>query len=59
MLLLLVDVVTVRFRLRRALAAQFPDETFKGTTFYAITRMLQLRFMRLPKPKVKLGGKPV
>ena len=58
MLLLLVDVVTVRFRLKRALAAQFPDESLKGTTFYAITRMLQLRFMRLPKPNVKLGGAP-
>ncbi|MCX6395818.1 MAG: DUF3043 domain-containing protein [Propionibacteriales bacterium] len=58
MLLLLVDVVTVRFRLKRALAKQFPDESLKGTTFYAITRMLQLRFMRLPKPNVKLGGQP-
>jgi hypothetical protein len=59
MLLLLVDVLTVRFRLRKALTAQFPDEPLKGITFYAITRMLQLRFMRLPKPKVKLGGAPV
>jgi hypothetical protein len=59
MVLLIVDVVSIRFRLRKALAAKFPNETFKGTTFYAITRVLQLRFMRLPKPKVKLGGKPV
>lgn len=58
MLLLLVDVLTVRFRLQRALTKQFPDESLKGTTFYAITRMLQLRFMRLPKPNVKLGGAP-
>ena len=59
MLMLLVDLVSLRFRLRRALVERFPDETFRGTTFYAITRVLQLRFMRLPKPKVKLGGKPV
>lgn len=59
MLLLIVDVVSVRFRLRRDLRAKFPDESLKGTTFYAITRMLQLRFMRLPKPQVKIGGKPV
>lgn len=58
MLLLLVDVVTVRFRLKRSLAKQFPDESLKGITFYAITRMLQLRFMRLPKPNVKIGGAP-
>ncbi len=27
----------------------------KGTTFYAFMRALQLRFLRLPKPRVKLG----
>ena len=59
LLLLIVDVVRVRFGLRRALKAQFPDEDLRGTTFYAVVRMLQLRFMRLPKPKVKLGGRPV
>lgn len=58
MVLLLIDVVTVRFRLKRALSKQFPGESLKGVTFYAITRMLQLRFMRLPKPNVKLGGAP-
>ena len=30
---------------------------WKGTTFYALTRALQLRFMRIPKAKVKLGQK--
>jgi hypothetical protein len=57
-LLLLVDTLWIRFRLQRALRAQFPDESLKGTTFYALTRMLQLRFMRLPKPNVRVGGKP-
>lgn len=57
-LLLLVDTVWIRFRLQRALRAQFPNESLKGTTFYAFTRMLQLRFMRLPKPNVKVGGRP-
>ncbi len=59
MVLLLLDVITMRFSLRRALKEKFPDESTKGTTFYALTRMLQLRFMRLPKPKVKIGGDPV
>ena len=58
-LLLLVDTLLLRFRLRRALKAQFPEENLRGTTFYAFVRMLQLRFMRMPKPKVGLGGKPV
>ena len=57
-LLLLVDTVWIRFRLQRTLRERFPDESLKGTTFYALTRMLQLRFMRLPKPNVKVGGRP-
>jgi len=58
-LLLIVDTLLLRFRLRRALKAAFPEESLRGTTFYAFVRMLQLRFMRMPKPKVKVGGKPV
>jgi len=57
-MLLLVDTVWIRFRLKRDLRAKFPDENLKGSTFYAFVRMLQLRFMRLPKTQVKLGGKP-
>jgi hypothetical protein len=57
-LLLLVDTVWIRFRLQRLLRERFPEESLKGTTFYALTRMLQLRFMRLPKPNVKVGGRP-
>jgi hypothetical protein len=58
-LLLLVDTVILRVRLRKALKAKFPGENLKGTTMYAYIRMLQIRFMRLPKPQVKIGGKPV
>jgi hypothetical protein len=58
LLLLVVDTFWIRFRLHRELRAKFPDEDLRGTTFYALLRMLQLRFMRLPKPTVKLGGKP-
>ncbi len=58
-LLLLVDTLWLRFRLRRDLRRKFPDENLKGTTFYAFIRVLQLRFMRLPKPNVKIGQKPV
>ncbi|MET3963521.1 hypothetical protein ABIE44_003455 [Marmoricola sp. OAE513] len=59
MVLLVVDVVTIRFRLKKALTEQFPGESLKGTTFYGFTRVLQLRFMRLPKPQVRIGGKPI
>jgi hypothetical protein len=57
-LLLLVDTFWIRMRLHRALRAKFPDDSLKGTTFYALVRMLQLRFMRLPKPRVKIGQTP-
>ena len=54
-LLVAVDMFVLRFRLRKQLAARFPDESTKGTTYYAITRAMQMKFMRLPKPQVKIG----
>jgi hypothetical protein len=56
LLLIIVDIVTLRFRLRRELARRFPDESTKGTTFYAVSRSMQMKFMRLPKPQVKIGA---
>lgn len=54
-LFVIIDMVILRFRLRRALSQRFPGEDYKGTTFYAITRSLQMKFMRLPKAQVKIG----
>ena len=54
-LLVVGDMLFLRFRLRRELARRFPDEPTQGPTYYAITRALQMRFMRLPKSKVKIG----
>ena len=56
-LLVVVDMVTLRMRLRRQLAERFPDEPTKGLTYYAVTRALQMKFMRLPKARVKIGQK--
>ncbi|NPC95482.1 DUF3043 domain-containing protein [Nocardioides sp. zg-DK7169] len=53
--LIVLDMVFLRLRLRRELAARFPNESHKGTTYYAITRALQMKFMRLPKAQVKIG----
>jgi Protein of unknown function (DUF3043) len=58
LLLTIVDTGWVILRLRRRLRERFPDEDLKGTTFYAVMRIMQLRFMRVPKRKVGLGGKP-
>ncbi|MBS43250.1 MAG: hypothetical protein CMH83_08840 [Nocardioides sp.] len=52
---LLVDLVILRMRLRKQLKQRFPDESYKGTTFYAITRAMQLRFLRLPKTARRIG----
>ena len=54
--LIIFDVVRMRFRLRRELTQRFPDASTQGTTYYAVARSLQMRFMRLPKPKVKIGA---
>jgi hypothetical protein len=56
-LLVLVDTLFLVWRLKRDLKERFPDESHKGATFYGILRALQLRFLRLPKPRVKLGQK--
>jgi hypothetical protein len=53
--LIIVDLVRLRFRLRRELTTRFPDADTHGTTYYAIARSLQMRFMRLPKAQVKIG----
>ncbi len=55
MLLVVVDLFFMRRRMRRELDRRFPEESTKGTTYYAVMRSLQMKFMRLPKPKVKIG----
>jgi hypothetical protein len=54
---LLVDLVVLRMRVRKQVTQRFPDEPLKGITYYAITRAMQMKFMRLPKAQVKLGSK--
>ena len=54
-LLVILDMVLLRRKLRRELVRRFPDEPLKGTTYYGVTRALQMKFMRLPKSKVKIG----
>jgi hypothetical protein len=58
LLVVALDTIWLVVRLRRALKAKFPDEDLKGTTFYTLLRVLQLRWLRMPKPQVKLGGAP-
>jgi hypothetical protein len=55
LLMLVFDVLRLRFRLRRELTRRFPEDSQKGTTYYAISRALNPRFLRMPKPQVKIG----
>lgn len=58
LLVIVVDTSWVLFRIKRALRAKFPGENLRGTTFYAVMRLVQLRWLRMPKPQVKIGGAP-
>jgi hypothetical protein len=55
LLMVLLDSLLLRFRLRKEMKQRFPDQSYKGTTLYALMRALQIRFLRLPKPQVRLG----
>jgi hypothetical protein len=53
--LIIFDMLRLRRRLARELATRFPNEPTKGTTYYAVMRSLQMKFMRMPKAQVKIG----
>jgi hypothetical protein len=55
LLLITLDMVRLRFKLHREITTRFPGEPTKGTTYYAVMRSLQMKFMRLPKSQVKIG----
>lgn len=55
LLLVVIDLIIMRFRLRRELVRRFPDAPVKGTTYYAVMRSLQMKFMRMPKAQMKFG----
>jgi hypothetical protein len=70
-----VDSLFIVWRLRRTLPEEFPDADpkitighdarggivygLKGAYLYAVIRSLQIRGLRLPKPKVRWNGQPV
>lgn len=55
LLLVVFDMVMLRLRVRREVTRRFPEAPLKGITYYAITRSLQMKFMRMPKAQVKIG----
>ena len=55
LLMVVVDIAFMRRRLRGEVERRFPGVPTKGLTYYAVMRALQMKFMRLPKPQVKIG----
>ena len=53
--MLVGDALRLRMRLRRELRTRFPGESTKGTTYYALSRAMNPRFLRMPKPQVRIG----
>ena len=54
-IVLVVDLLVLRYRIRKQIAQRFPDAPLKGTTYYTLSRAMQLKFMRMPKARVKIG----
>ncbi|MBF4995225.1 DUF3043 domain-containing protein [Arthrobacter gandavensis] len=54
--LVIVDSIRIRFLLRRRLTKKFGSPN-QGDVWYGISRALQLRRFRLPKPQVRRGEK--
>ncbi|GGR02104.1 membrane protein [Streptomyces netropsis] len=57
-LLIVINSAITAISLKRALKQRFPDENLRGAVPYALMRTLQMRRLRLPKPKVKRGERP-
>lgn len=58
LLALMVDSLFIALRITRLVKAKFPNELRRGVVAYALLRSIQIRFSRLPKPVVKIGGAP-
>lgn len=54
-----LDTGYLWYRLRKELPERFPDEERRGAIPYAVMRSIQIRRLRLPKPKIKAGGAPI
>ncbi len=57
-LLVVVDMIITSRRVKKLAREKFGDRIEKGLGWYGAMRTIQMRFMRLPKPQVKRGGRP-
>ncbi len=56
-LLVATDSTMLVVRIRKDVRQRFPDESHKGVTGYTLLRAMQLRFLRVPKPQLRIGQK--
>jgi len=52
-LLLVLEVAWLLSRLSKEIRTRFPEENARGWRFYALMRAIQLRPLRMPKPRLK------
>jgi hypothetical protein len=57
LLIAVIDGLLLGRRVKRKVAAKFPNESTKGLALYAFLRSTQMRRMRAPRPLVKRGEK--
>jgi hypothetical protein len=57
LLLMVVDSFRVSRGVRKAVSERFTPDDAKNITMYALMRAWQMRRLRLPKPRVKVGDK--
>ncbi len=59
-LFIVIDTWFLLMRMNKKLKEQWPDpKDRKGTTFYAVMRVIQIRRLRLPPPRLRRNGQPV
>lgn len=59
-LVMIVDTTLLMWRMDRELTRRWPERADrKGAVFYGLMRVLQLRRLRLPPPRIRPGGRPV
>ena len=56
--LVVLDFVRLGLGLRKQLGERFAGQNTKGAVAYGLMRILQMRRLRLPKPRIQRGAKP-
>ena len=56
-LLLVIETAWLLFRLGREIKTRFPEENARGWRFYALMRAIQIRQLRMPKPRLGMRAK--